>query len=152
MATSFSNLLAHVVFSTKHRNPWILKERQKDLHGFMGGVIQEERGILLEAGGMPDHVHLLVKLPTYVPVARLVRRIKSNSSRWMNENRYHNRRTRFAWQVGYGAFSVSQSRANDVRLYIQRQEERHARVSYRQELVTLLRRHGIEYDERYLLG
>ena len=149
MGASFSNLLAHIVFSTKHRNPWIPKERQKDVFAFMGGVIREERGILLEAGGMPDHVHLLVKLPTYVPVARLVRRIKSNSSRWLNTE--PGRKTRFAWQVGYGAFSVSESRAAAVRRYIQSQEEHHTQTTYRDELIALLRKHRIPFDERYIL-
>jgi putative transposase len=150
MATSFANLLVHVVFSTKHRVPSIEKDRRDSLQGYIGGVARQEGAILLEAGGMPDHIHLLIKLHADLSVARLVRLIKSNSSRWLNQQ--SGRTGRFEWQTGYGAFSVSESRINGLRSYIRRQEEHHARMSFPEELVLLLRRHHIEYDERYLLG
>ena len=99
---------------------------------------------------MPDHVHLLVRFKPDLPVPAAVRTIKANSSRWWNAR--HGRNGRFEWQAGYGVFSVSESQVPRVQRYIQTQEEHHARVSFRDELVELLNRHGISFDERYLLG
>lgn len=149
MATTFANLLYHVVFSTKDRMPLIRDEIRESLYEYMGGIIRGEGGVLLEIGGMPDHVHLLVKLKTDVTVALMVQKIKGKSSKWHNERLV---RERFAWQSGYGIFSVSASLMERVRRYIRSQEEHHRRVSFKDELITLLKRNGIPYDERYLLG
>ena len=150
MASTFTNLLYHVVFSTKDRTPAIHEGLRERLYEYIGGIIRGERGVLLEIGGVPDHVHLLVKLKSDMAVAEFVRLVKSNSSKWLNES--NDPRARFEWQTGYGAFSVSESQARKVRKYIQTQESHHAKVSFRDELITLLEKHGIEYDERYLLG
>jgi REP element-mobilizing transposase RayT len=99
---------------------------------------------------VPDHVHLLVKLKADLAVAAAVRLIKANSSLWINENRKI--QGRFEWQTGYFAVSVSESRVAEVRHYIQTQEEHHARISFRDELIALLKKNRIAYDERYLLG
>lgn len=106
--------------------------------------------MLLEIGGMPDHVHILARFKADASVAEMIRKIKSPSSKWMNER--PDARERFEWQGGYGAFSVSESRLPAVRKYIQNQKEHHARISFRDELIALLKAHGIQYDERYLLG
>jgi putative transposase len=99
---------------------------------------------------MPDHVHLLVKLKTDVAVAAVVQKVKARSSKWLNETKASPER--FEWQAGYGIFSVSESLAVRVRRYIQGQEKHHAQVSFREELIALLERNRIAYDERYLLG
>ena len=148
MGTSFANLLYHIVFSTKNRSVQIHDNLRESLYEYIGGILRAERGILLEIGGMPDHVHLLVKLKADQAVAVAVRLVKANSSRWVNET--HVSTGRFEWQVGYGAFSVSESRAEEVRRYIQGQEEHHARVSFQDELIALLKKNRIKYDERYL--
>ena len=150
MATTFSNLLYHLVFSTKNRQPLIQTDFRESLYGYMGGILRAEGGILLEIGGMPDHVHLLAKMKTDVAVSVAVKEIKAKSSKWLNER--SGALERFEWQKGYGIFSVSASLADKVRAYIQSQEEHHRRVSFRDELVSLLERNGIPYDERYLLG
>lgn len=150
MANTFTNLLYHIVFSTKDRIPVIHEGMRERLYEYMGGIIRGERGVLLEIGGVPDHVHLLVKLKSDMAVAEIVRLVKSNSSKWLNE--LEGARGRFEWQTGYGAFSVSESQARKVRQYIRTQESHHAKVSFRDELIGLLEKHGIEYDERYLLG
>jgi putative transposase len=150
MASTFTNLLFHIVFSTKDRTPSIHEGLRERLYEYMGGIIRGERGTLLEIGGVPDHVHLLAKLKSDISIAEMVRLIKSNSSKWVNES--IGLTERFEWQTGYGAFSVSESQAKKVRKYIQDQESHHAKVSFRDELITLLKKHGIEYDERYLLG
>ena len=150
MASTFTNLLYHAVFSTKDRVPAIHEGVRERLYEYMGGIIRGERGVLLEIGGVPDHVHLLMKLKSDMAIAEIVRLIKSNSSKWLNDS--NGPTGRFEWQTGYGAFSVSESQVRKVRKYIQTQESHHAKVSFRDELIALLEKHGIEYDERYLLG
>ncbi len=150
MATTFSNLLYHLVFSTKNRQLSIRADIREPLYEYMGGILRTEGGILLEIGGIPDHVHLLTKLKTDVAVSIVVKEVKAKSSKWLNERQ--DAHERFEWQKGYGIFSVSASLAEKVRIYIQSQEEHHRRVSFRDELVSLLERNGIPYDERYLLG
>ena len=150
MASTFSNLLYHLVFTTKGRLPLIHDDLRDRLYEYMGAIIRGEGGILLEIGGMPDHLHLLVKLKTDIAVSMMVQKIKGNSSRWINGLPEH--KARFEWQSGYGIFSVSQSATEKVRQYIRGQEENHRRVSFRDELVALLRRNGISYEEKHLLG
>ena len=150
MATTFSNLLYHLVFSTKNRQPMIRADIRDPLYEYMGGILRNEGGILLEIGGMPDHVHLLAKIKTDIAVSEMVKKVKAKSSKWLNERQGSHER--FEWQVGYGIFSVSASLAEKVSAYIRSQEEHHRRVPFRDELISLLERNGIVYDERYLLG
>ena len=150
MADTFTNLLYHLVFSTKDRRPLITDDFRERLYEYMGGIIRGEGGCLLEIGGVPDHVHILARFKSDRSVAEMLKLIKGNSSKWLNEQ--PGRSERFQWQPGYGAFSVSESRAPAVRTYIQRQPEHHARVSLRDELASLLEKNGIEFEERYLLG
>lgn len=150
MATTFANLLYHIVFSTKNRIPSIRTEIREPLYEYMGGIIRGEGGTLLEIGGMPDHVHLLAKLKADIAVSMMLQKIKGSSSKWLNSR--SDLPERFEWQSGYGIFSVSASAVERMRSYIRSQEEHHRRVSFKDELISLLRRHGISYDERYLLG
>jgi REP element-mobilizing transposase RayT len=148
MATTFTNLLYHVVFSTKDRVPLIHKGLQERLYEYMGGIIRGEGGVLIEIGGVADHVHLLTKLKADTAVAVLLRLLKSNSSKWVNDERLI--AGRFGWQTGYPAFTVSESQASRVRNYIRTQESHHTKVSFKAELIALLKKHRIEYDERYI--
>ena len=150
MATTFSNLLYHIVFSTKNRVPLIQERVRESLYEYMGGITRGEGGILLEIGGIPDHVHLLTKFGTSVAVSEMVKKIKGKSSKCMNDRPDYPER--FDWQEGYGAFSVSESLVERIRTYIRSQEEHHKKVSFKDELISLLRKHRISYDERYLLG
>ncbi|HEX4963890.1 MAG TPA: IS200/IS605 family transposase [Thermoanaerobaculia bacterium] len=150
MATTLTNLLYHIVFSTKERVPLISEGLQESLYEYIGGILRGQRSILLEIGGMQDHVHLLAKLKADLAVAVAVRLIKTNSSVWINENRKI--QGRFEWQAGYFAVSVSESRVAEVRRYIQTQREHHARISFRDELLKLLQKHRIAFDEKYFLG
>ena len=147
MATTYTKLLYHLVFSTKRRAPLIKAELRDPLYAYIGGIVRDHRGALMAAGGMPDHVHLLVNLRAVPSVARHLQEIKGSSSRWVNENHPE---LGFAWQTGYGAFSVSESNVPEVIRYINDQEAHHQRMSFKEELIRLLKRHGIEYDERYL--
>jgi putative transposase len=115
---SYTRLVYHIVFSTKGRAPDITAATQETLYAYMGGIVRSLGGSLLEIGGMPDHVHLLARLRADETVASAVGRIKANSSRWLNERRCE--ADAFAWQRGYGAFSVSESQITVVRRYLQR--------------------------------
>ncbi len=117
------------------------------LYAYMGGVIGERKSVLLSAGGMPDHVHLLVSFSREWCVSDMVRDVKASSSRWIHET--FDRRT-FAWQAGYGAFSVSYSSLDSVKNYLARQQEHHAKRTFQDEFREFLRKHDIEYDERYV--
>lgn len=114
----------------------------------MGGTARDHRAILLTSGGIEDHVHLLIKIHPKFAISDTIQLIKSNSSRWINENRKV--AAKFVWQRGYGAFSVSQSMAEIVKRYIMSQREHHRRLAFREEYLEMPRRHRIEYDERYV--
>ena len=144
MSDTFSNLSVHVVFSTKDRIPLITRRVRKRVFPYIGGVIKGLGGTVIAIGGMPDHAHLVARLPTNMCVADFVRKIKANSSKWMNE---HSTSVKFGWQRGYGAFSVSQSVVSSVAQYVRNQERHHRLRSFEDELKMLLNRHGIDFDE-----
>ena len=150
MASTYTNLLYHVVFSTKHRRPMITPSLETELYKYVGGIVRGEEGKLLEIGGMPDHVHLIARFKADVSVATMLRAVKAGSSKWINERTDH-ATPRFAWQTGYAAFSVSESQVDAAKAYVRNQKQHHAKLSFRDELVALLQRHGIEYDDRFLL-
>ena len=143
MARTYTKLIYHIVFSTKERIPLITTEIRDRLYEYLGGVIRGEKGSLMEIGGMPDHVHILARFGAAIAVSEMLKRIKGSSSHWLSQATG----TWFAWQNGYGAFSVSESQVAAVRKYIQQQEEHHKRISFKDELITLLRKHRIEFDE-----
>ncbi|WP_417747175.1 IS200/IS605 family transposase [Rosistilla oblonga] len=148
MSSTHTNLLFHIVYSTKYRRDMIGADVQPRLYEYIGGVVREHKGILLEVGGMPDHVHLLAKLSPAVALSDVLRFVKANSSKWVNETLAP--KLPFAWQRGFGAFSVSASNVPEVTNYIQTQAEHHRKLTFRDEYRALLERHGIEFDERYL--
>ncbi|MBI5095027.1 MAG: IS200/IS605 family transposase [Candidatus Hydrogenedentes bacterium] len=131
MAHSFVNLLTHMIFGTKRRKPYIAEEIRSDLFAYMGGIIRELGGKPIIVNGMIDHVHLLVGMPATRTPADVLRVLKTNSSRWVHERWPH--RTEFAWQSGYGLFSVSESNRQKLFQYIQTQEEHHKTVSFEEE-------------------
>ena len=147
MATTYTKLIYHLVFSTKRRAPLITPDLRDPLYSYIGGIVRDHRGVLMACGGMEDHIHLLVNLRTDPSVARHLQEIKAGSSRWVNEN---NPSDHFTWQSGYGAFSVSESQVESVRRYVLGQEEHHKKMTFEEEYVALLKRHGIEYDSKYL--
>jgi putative transposase len=129
--------------------PLIVESLQQNLYSYIGGIVRGESGTLLEIGGMPDHVHLLVKLNPTKSVSEMLNRIKAKSSKWVNEENTRSRS--FGWKDGYGAFSVSESQVESIRRYIQDQEKHHRRQSFQDEFRALLEKHGIEFEERYFL-
>jgi putative transposase len=148
MPSTYTNLLYHIVFSTKQRASLITKEYQEELYRYIGGIIRAEGGVQLEIGGTNDHVHVLAKFKPAIAVSEMLAKVKANSSKWANDHKAKMRS--FAWQEGFAAFTVSESKVPSVREYIKNQEEHHRKQTYQEEFVALLQRHGIECDPRYL--
>jgi len=147
MSSTHLSLHLHVIFGTKGREPWIAPEWRERLHAYLGGVARE-LGVVPEAvGGVEDHVHLLLGLRATHATAEVMREIKRASSEWIHGTIGL---PAFAWQDGYGAFTVSASLCPEVKAYIARQEEHHQRRSFREEYLDLLRKSGVEFDERYV--
>ena len=148
MSQSLVKISVHLVFSTKGRAPMIHKRIRPRLHAYIGSVLLANRARLFKAGGTNDHIHLLVSLGKELSVSGAVREIKSKSSGWIH--REFPRLNRFAWQGGYGGFSVSESDLQSVKQYIEKQEEHHRRITFKDELRSLLRKHQIDFDETFL--
>ncbi len=146
MSRTFTNLLTHVIFSTKDREPMIRTEIRSELFAYLGGLTRELRGKAYGINGTSDHVHMLISLPPNVCMSDALRFIKANSSGWVKDKW----KKAFAWQLGYGAFSVSKSNVPEVLRYIANQEKHHRRVTFKNEFVDFLRKYEIDYDERYL--
>ncbi len=148
MPQSFVSLNYHLIFSTRDRAPTLGEAIRPRLFEYVGGILKSENAVLLAAGGMPDHVHWLISLHQQTTVADVLRLIKTNSSKWIHEE-YPDLR-HFAWQTGYGAFSVSVSNIERVKAYIHGQEEHHRTITFQDEYRAFLKKHGIRFDERYL--
>jgi REP element-mobilizing transposase RayT len=146
MAHTYTNLLTHALFSTKDRQPLIRTDMKSDLYAYMGGIITNLRGKPVLINGPNDHVHLLFVLPASLSLADLMEKLKANSSKWANER---SPGRAFSWQTGYTAFSVSQSKLSEVKAYISHQEEHHRKLTYQEEVVALLKKHGVEFDPRF---
>lgn len=149
MAHTHTLLYYHFVFSTKHRELLIDEELDARLHHYLGGIIKGMEGQAIKIGGIEDHVHLLVQLPATLAPANVIRDLKSNSSGWVHD--HFADKQRFEWQRGYGAFTVSKSKVPDLEVYIGRQREHHATVTFADEYLALLRKHEIDFDDRFVL-
>lgn len=148
MPGTYSQLLVHCVFATRYRNEWIAPTLADRLYGYIGGIIRSESAILLCAGGMPDHVHLLVRWRPDMALSDLMRQVKSRSSRWIHESFAD--LSDFAWQEGYSVFSVSPSQEAAVRQYIATQAEHHTREDYKSELIRFLKAHAVDFNPQYV--
>jgi len=148
MSHTYSQLYYHLVWSTNEREPIIHDSFKESLYEYLRGGIQQEGGLLLKMGGVADHVHLLVALEPHCSLAKFVQNIKISSSKWVSKNipKCHNG----FWQKGYGAFSVSSSQKLKVAKYIENQEYHHAKHSFKDEFLMLLRNHNVPFDEKYL--
>ena len=146
MPQSYAGLNYHLVYRTKYNRILIPSEIVSDLYAYKGGIIRSDKGVLLAAGGMPDHVHLLLSIHREISISDAVQHIKSRSSAWVHEKGYGE----FKWQSGFSIFSVSASVVPKTRLYIANQEEHHKTTTFVQELIGLYNHYGIPYDPRYL--
>lgn len=148
MPQSLSKILLHLVFSTKNREPWIATEIQPRLHGYLAGACRAFSSQAFRVGGTNDHVHIACSLPRTLTVSSLLEEIKKSSSAWMKEQ--GDGYAMFKWQAGYGAFSLGQSQLPDLLRYIENQGEHHRTRPFTEELLEIVKRYGVEYDERYL--
>lgn len=144
----FTHLTYHIVFATKYRKRKIVEEIRERLYEYIGGTLRARKGYLIEIGGVEDHVHILARLSPTLAVSAVVRDVKANSSKWMNEE------ARvvlgFEWQKGYGAFTISYDRIESVCTYIRNQKEHHKAKNFQEEYIDFLNRHKIEFRLEYL--
>ena len=148
MSHTYVSSLIHCVFSIKNRRDLIAEEIQPQLWAFVGGIARRNGFKALIVGGIANHVHVLLSLPATLPLAKAMQLIEGASSHWMNEN--HTRD--FAWQEGYGAFTVGISQKDQTISYIRQQPEHHKKRSFEEEFVTFLKKHGVEYDPQHVWG
>ncbi len=149
MSHSYTRQLLHIVFSTKERQPFLHAEVRPRMLGYLRTVANDLNTTVLALNGVDDHVHILVDLPAALSTAEFLTKLKANSSRWF---RKLFPKVDFRWQRGYGAFSVSPSKLEEVRGYIDRQEAHHQKHSFEDEIRKLVKNHGLEFDERFFLG
>jgi putative transposase len=147
MSHSYAQNHLHVVFSTKERRKLIEKQVQPKLWSYLAGIARNHGFLVIANGGMEEHVHLLIQLPPVLALSKAVALLKVNSSKWMSEHGI-----KFSWQEGYGAFSVSSSNIATVVRYIEDQERHHHKMTFEDEFIGLLKRHGIEFDPKYVFG
>ena len=145
---SYVSSYYHCVFSTKERQPLVPPELQDRLWPYLGGIARQNEMKAIEIGGVADHVHILLSLPSTLAIAKAMQLIKGGSSKWVHDTFPEHRL--FGWQVKYGAFSVSVSQLDKTIQYIKNQAEHHRRMTFHDEFVALLKKHRIAYDERYL--
>ena len=148
MPQSLSNILVHLTFSTKDRRPDIHEEVEEELHRYLGGLCGKLGCPTIEVGGTEDHVHLCFRLSRTTTVADLVEEVKKRSSKWIKGKGARYRF--FAWQAGYGAFSIGQSSLRALRRYIATQKRHHQKRDFKAEFRELLAKYEVEYDERYV--
>ena len=148
MPQSLSNILLHLVFSTKNREALLTTEIREELHGYLSGIIENQGGSLIKAGSVEDHIQLLLVHPRTCSPADLVKEIKVGSNMWLKDKGPQWKA--FQWQSGYGIFSISPSHKEALIEYIANQEEHHRKVTFQEEYRRLLGKYGVQYDERYV--
>jgi putative transposase len=148
MAQTLVRILVHLVFSIKDRCDLIRPEIESELHRYLAGIASNLDSPCLAVNGTSDHVHMLLSQSKKLALAGLTAEVKKGSSKWIKTKGADFRS--FHWQDGYAAFSVSPSKAEEVKRYIAQQKEHHRRRSFQEELILFLRKHGVEYDERYI--
>ena len=148
MAQSLVKTILHLTFSTKLRRPLIVPEIRTKLNAYLGGILRDLESPAIEMNCAADHAHVLFCLSKNHPLVKVVEELKRASSKWIKSQLPS--LVDFYWQAGYASFSVSQSNVAAVRKYIVGQDEHHRKMTFQEELLALLKRHEVEYDERYL--
>ena len=148
MANTFTQIYIHVIFAVKGRQNLLRRENKEELHKYITGIVRNNKQKLLRINSVRDHVHNLIGLKPDMALSDLVRDIKANSSRFINDKRWV--KGKFNWQEGFGAFSYSHSQLDRIIQYIDRQEEHHRKKTFREEYLSLLEKFHVEYDPRYV--
>ncbi|MEN8117353.1 MAG: transposase [Bacteroidota bacterium] len=148
MSQSLSKIFIHIVFHIKSNSCKIRAEEKQELYAYIGSIIKDNNSIPILINGVEDHVHVLCVMSKNIALSKLVEEIKRHSSRWIkHKDSYY---STFAWQGGYGGFSVSPSLHDTTKRYIENQEQHHKKVSFKEEYLMFLKEYGIDYDEKYL--
>ncbi|MCS5709871.1 IS200/IS605 family transposase [Candidatus Berkiella aquae] len=150
MSHSFRSHYFHIVWSTKNRADLITNNIQSRLYAYIGGIVKSHQGVLLQIGGTANHLHLLISIRNIDKLSYLIREIKSRTSVWVHSNFINCKQ--FAWQEGYGSFSVSHSAYENIICYIRNQEEHHKIMTFEDEFRTILKKHNIECEEKFIFG
>lgn len=150
MANSYSQISIQFVFAIKYRNTVILENWETDLYKYITGIVQNKNHKMIAINGMPDHIHILVGLNTVQSIADLMRDVKANSSKWINENNITPEK--FEWQTGYGAFSYSKSHVQRVVNYIKNQKQHHQKQTFLEEYKTYLEKFEIEFNKDFIFN
>ena len=148
MANTYTSLHYHIIFSTKNREPWLTQHIEQRIWAFIGGIARAHNMTALQVGGIEDHIHALITARATIAPAQIAQYLKGDSSKWIHEE-FRSLRG-FRWQDGYGGFTVSKSQIPEVIAYIQNQREHHRKKTFQEEYLELLKKHGVDYDERYL--
>ncbi len=148
MANTYSNLFYHIVFSTKGRVDFIDQQIENRVWAYIGGIARKHDMTALHVGGIETHIHALIMAKPSIAPSQIAQWLKGESSKWIHEE--FPELSKFGWQDGYGIFSVSKSQAPDVIEYIRNQREHHQKQNFQDEYISLLKLHGIDYDERYV--
>ncbi|MGI9069160.1 MAG: IS200/IS605 family transposase [Pyrinomonadaceae bacterium] len=148
MANTFSQIYIQTVFAVSNRLSSIQPEFKEDLYKYITGIVTNQKQKLITINGMPDHLHILIGLKPSMALADLVREIKSDSSNFINKNKWV--RGKFSWQEGYGAFSYGHSQLDTIIRYIQNQEKHHKRRSFKDEYLAWLKKYEIPFEEKYV--
>lgn len=148
MANTYSQIYIQYVFTVKGRQNLLKKPWREDVFKYISGIITEKKQKSIIVNGVEDHVHVFVGLKASMNISDLARDLKNNSSKFINEKGYL--KTKFEWQVGFGAFSYSSSHIDNVYKYIQNQEQHHKKKAFKKEFLELLKKYEIEYDDKYL--
>lgn len=149
MPQSLAKVIVHIVYSTKNREPWLNEsELRRELYAYGSSILSNADCPVIVMGGVEDHIHIMCLLSRKVAIMDMVKTSKTETSKWLKKK--GGGLEGFQWQAGYGIFSVSESKVNQVRRYITNQEEHHKRYSFQDEFRELCQRHGIDIDERYV--
>ncbi|MGI8604756.1 MAG: IS200/IS605 family transposase [Verrucomicrobiales bacterium] len=145
---SFTHCLLHCVFTTHRREPWLTPDIRERLWPYLGGIARENKMRALATGGVSDHLHVLLSLPSTLSIAKAMQLVKGNCSKWIHET--FPKLLGFAWQEGYGAFSIGVSGVDDTIAYIRGQEKHHRTRTFREEFMAFLQRHEIPFEDHML--
>jgi REP element-mobilizing transposase RayT len=148
MPQSLSRVILHIIFSTKNREPWLDSEARPRMHAYLATICRDLGAEFVQIGGVADHVHIVTTLPRTLSAAELIEDIKKRSSKWIKT--LDTRHSGFFWQRGYGAFSVSPSQLDAAVEYVRTQHEHHRTRTFQEEYRELLRKHGVDFQERYV--
>ena len=148
MSQSLSKLYIHIVFHTKYNENLIKTDVESELYAYLGGILKENKSVPIAINGVEDHVHILCIMSKNISLADLLEELKRNSSRWIKTK--GSDYTDFAWQGGYGGFSVSQSKVDVVKRYIENQKEHHKNETSKEEYLRFLKEYNVDYDPNYL--